>query len=214
LWHLNNLVGFLYVSRVVSYSKIYGGLGLVPVFMVGLYFSWIILLLGAQVAYAFQNRQAYLQDKLIENVNQRGREFIALRLMTLIGQRFQHLEPPVTLQQISATLGIPTKLAQQVLQPLLAARLVTEIAGAETAYVPARPLDAINAHHVLCALRGSGQDIATREEPARTDVYGEFARIERAECQAASSITMLALVNRPQARQLPEPGSRGASSLS
>ena len=55
-WYLNNVFGFLYVSRVVSNSKIYGSLGLVPVFMIGLYFSWLILLFGAQVAYAFQNR--------------------------------------------------------------------------------------------------------------------------------------------------------------
>jgi membrane protein len=199
LWHLNNVFGFLYVSRVVTNSKIYGGLGLVPVFMVGLYFSWVILLFGAQVAYAFQNRQSYLQDKVVENVNQRGREFIALRLMTLIGQRFQHSEPAATLQQISTALGIPTKLVQQVLQPLTAARLVTETAGAEPAYLPARPLDAINAHHVLRAVRaGSGQDVATRDEPSRAEVMGEFVKIEEAERAAASSLTMLALVNRSQ----------------
>ena len=39
LWHLNNVFGFLYVSRGVTNSKIYGSLGLVPVFMIGLYFS-------------------------------------------------------------------------------------------------------------------------------------------------------------------------------
>jgi membrane protein len=167
--------------------------------MVGLYFSWLILLFGAQVAYAWQNRQAYLQDKLVENVNQRGREFIALRLMTFIGGRFQHGEPAASLQQISSSLGIPTKLVQQVLQPLLAARLVTEIAGAEPAYLPARPLDAITAHHVLRAVRaGSGQDIATRDEPARAEVLGEFAKIEEAERAAASSLTLLALVTRAQ----------------
>jgi len=199
LWHLNNLFGFLYVSRVVTNSKIYGSLGLVPVFMVGLYFSWIILLFGSQVAYAFQNRKLYLQERIVENVNQRGKEFIALRLMTLVGQRFQQGEPAASLQQISTALGIPTKLAQQVLQPLLAARLVTEIAGAEPAYLPARPLDAINAHHVLRAVRaGSGQDIATRDEPARAEVLGEFAKIEEAERSAASSVTLLALVNRAQ----------------
>ena len=201
LWHLNNLFGSLYVSRVVTNSKIYGSLGLVPVFMVGLYFSWAILLFGAQVAYAFQNRQAYLQDKLAENVNQRGREFIALRLMTCIGQRFQRCLPPVTVQEISAELGIPTRLAQQVLQTLLAARLVTETAGAEPAYAPARPLEAMNAHHILQAMRaGGGQELPLRDEPARAEVYGEFARIEEAERQAAASVTMLALVNRTQPR--------------
>jgi membrane protein len=198
---LNNIFGFLYVSRVVSNSNIYGSLGLVPVFMIGLYFSWLILLFGAQAAYAFQNRAAYLQDKLAENVNQRGREFVALRLMTCIGQRFQRGQPPVTIQGIATELGIPTRLAQQVLQTLLAARLVTEIAGTESAYAPARPLDLINAHHILHAMRTSGgQELPSQNEPVRAEVYGEFARIEEAERQAAVSVTMLALVNRAQAR--------------
>lgn len=199
LWHLNNVFGFLYVSRVVSNSQIYGKLGLLPVFMAGLYLSWLILLFGAQVAYAFQNRKSYLQEKLVENVNQRGREFIALRLMTCIGQRFQFGQPPVTIQEISAELGIPTKLAQQVLQTLLAARLVVETNGGESAYAPARPLEAINAHHVLLAMRGGGQELLSRDEPVRAEIFGEFARIEEAEKNAASAITMLALVNRAQA---------------
>src|SRR5208282_625811 len=191
LWHLNNLFGFLYVSRAVTNFGMYDSLGLLPVFMIGLYFSWLILLFGAQVAYAFQNRKSYLQDKLAENVNQRGREFIALRLMTCIGQRFQLGRPPVTVQEMAAEMDIPTKLAQQVLQTLLTARLVTEIAGAEAAYAPARPLEAINAHHILQALRaGGGQELLLRDELARAEVYGEFARIEAAERQAASSVTM------------------------
>src|SRR5208282_6791204 len=66
LFHLNNLLNVLYVSRVVSNSRIYGSLGLVPVFMIGLYFAWWILLFGAQVSYAFQNRDAYLQEKQLE----------------------------------------------------------------------------------------------------------------------------------------------------
>ena len=199
LWHLNNVFGFLYVSRVVSNSQIYGKLGLLPVFMAGLYFSWVILLFGAQVAYAFQNRKSYLQDKLVENVNQRGREFIALRLMTCIGQRFQNGQPPVTIQEISAELGIPTKLAQQVLQTLLAAKLIVEVAGNENGYSPARPLDAITAHHILRAMRtGGGQELPLRDGPVRAEILGEFARIEEAEQIAASSITMLALVNRAQ----------------
>jgi hypothetical protein len=40
----------------------------------------------------------------------------------------------------------------------------------------------------------------TRDEPVRQEVYGEFARIQEAEKAAASSITMLALVHRAEAR--------------
>ncbi len=201
LWMLNNVFGFLYVSRVVTNSKIYGSLALVPVFMVGLYCSWLILLFGAQVAYAWQNRAAYLQERLAEGVNQRGREFIALRLMTCIGQRFQRAERPPTISQMSAELGVPSRLIQQVLQTLLASKLIVEVAGAELGFAPARPLETINCHHVLLALRATqGQELATRDEPVRAEVLGEFHRIQEAERQAASGVTLLALVHRAQAR--------------
>ncbi len=201
LFHLNNLANVLYVSRVVSNSKIYGGLGLVVVFMIGVYFSWLILLFGAQVAYAFQNRATYLEEKQVETVNQRGREFIALRLMTSLGQRFERGDPPPTIAELAEELSVPTRLIQQIMQTLGAARLIIETAGAEPGYLPARPLETITCHDVLLALRaGQGQELATRDEPTRSEVYGEFNRIQEAERQAASSVTMLALVHRAEAQ--------------
>jgi membrane protein len=200
VWHVNNLFGFLYVSRVVTNSKIYGSLALVPVFMAGVYFSWYVMLFGAQIAYAFQNRKLYLQERIAENVNQRGREFVALRLMTCIGQRFQRGLPPPSSQEMSDELSIPSRLVQQVLQTLIAAHLVIEVSGLEPAYTPGRPLEQITAHHLLQAMRARGQELLTRDEPVREEVYGEFARIQEAEKTAASSISMLALVHRADAR--------------
>jgi membrane protein len=200
-WNSYNHLGFLLISSVSSANAIYGGLAVIPLLMGGLYVVWLTILFGAQVAYAFQNRAAYLQDKLAENVNQRGREFVALRLMTCIGQRFNRGQKPVTIREISAELGIPSKLVQQVLQTLLAAQLVVEIAGVEAGYSPARPLDTINCHDVLVAMRAThGQEPATRDEPVRIEVLGEFARIQAAEREAATSVTMLALVNRAHDR--------------
>ena len=199
LWHLNNLFGVLYVSRVVTNSKIYGSLGMVPVVMLGLYFSWLILLFGGQVAYAFQNRAAYLQQKLCDNINQRGREFIALRLVTCVGQRFHQGVRPATITEIAAMLTVPTRLVQQIMQVLVTAQLVVEVAGGETAYAPARPLETVTCHDVLLALRaGQGQELPTSDEAARTEVYGEFERILEAERQAASSVTVLTMVKRAE----------------
>jgi membrane protein len=200
LFHVNNMVSVLYVSRVVSNSKIYGSLGLVPVFMIGLYLSWLILLFGAQVAYAFQNRATYFEEKQVENINQRGREFIALRIMTLVGQRYLQGVPPLTGSELAEDLSVPTRLVRQIMQTLTAARLVVETAGAEAAYLPARPMERITCHDMLLAMRAAqGQELATRDEPSRAEVYGEFQRIQEAERQVASGVTMLALANRAQA---------------
>lgn len=203
-WHFYNKIAVFIASRALSgggASTVYGSLAMVPLLMGGLFIVWLTVLFGAQVAYAFQNRASYLQDKLAENVNQRGREFVALRLMTCIGQRFNRGQRPVTIRQISTELGIPSKLVQQVLQTLLAANLVVEITGAETSYSPARPLDTINCHHILLAMRATyGAEPATRDEPVRAEVLGEFARIQAVEREAATSVTLLALVNRAHAR--------------
>jgi membrane protein len=203
LWHVNNSISALYVSRVVSNSRIYGSLGLVPVFMIGLYFSWLILLFGAQVAYAFQNRVSYMEEKQVEQINQRGREFVALRLMASLGERFLCGEPPATTADFAGQLCVPSRLIRQIMHTLGAARLIAEIAGSETAYLPARPLEKINCHDILLAMRAThGQELATRDEPSRREVYGEFHRIEEAERQAASAVTLLDLVQRSQAKQI------------
>ncbi len=194
----------------MSASKFYGGLFLVVLVMGGLYILWLILLFGAQIAYAYQNRAAYLQDRLAENVNQRGREFVALRIMTCLGQRFQNGQRPATVPQIAAELGVPSRLTQSVLRTLTATRLVTEAAGAEAAFMPARPLEDINAYDILIAMRtGTGQELPLPEDATLAEIYGEFSRIEHAERTAASGISLLVLANRLRSQPaLAEPQQR------
>ena len=200
LWHLNNLLGVVFVSRIASNNQIYGSLGIIPVVMIGLYFSWMILLFGAQISYAWQNRRAYLQDKLAENVHQRSREFIALRMMTHIGQRFQRGETAPTVTGLADALGIPSRLASQLLSILVNAQMLVEVADGETAYTLARPAAQINCQDILQALRTNpGQELATRDEPARARLLGEFEKIQQAERGAAAAMTLESLITEARA---------------
>ena len=197
LWQFNNLFNVIYVSRVVSYSRIYGSLGIIPLFLVGLYFSWLIVLFGAQVAYAFQNRQAYLQERQAEGVNQRGREFIAVRIMAMVANCFSAGQKPPSLSLLAETLGVPTQLISQILQSLLRARLVVEVVDGDMGYAPARPLERITAHQVTQALRaGQGTELATKDGPLRKVVREEVQRIRKAEQEVAEGVTLSMLVER------------------
>jgi membrane protein len=204
-WHFYTQLSFLLAQRAFSANAFYGNLFLIVLVMGGLYIVWLILLFGVQIAYAYQNRVAYLQDRLADNINQRGREFVALRLMTCLGQRFQQGLRPATVLQLSTELGVPSRLTQSVLRTLTQKELVLESAGAEAGFAPARPLDGINAYDILVAMRtGAGQELPLLEAAGLAEVYGEFARIEQAECAAASAITLRMLVNRlPQNAALP-----------
>jgi len=198
LWLLLNIANALFLARVMNMSKIYGAaLGLVPIFLVGLYFSWLILLFGSQVAYVFQNRLVYFQEKKAESVNQRGREFVALRVMVHLAQKYERGEAPPTLLQIARALAVPSRLIGMVIMPLTEARLVLEVDGEDEAYAPARPLESITCHDVLETLRsGGGHEPHTRSEPARDLVAEEFLNINSAENRAASAVTLKDLLRR------------------
>jgi hypothetical protein len=62
LWIANGKFNALFTSRVVSASMIYGRWERFRS-CCSVVSSWTILLFGAQVAYAYQNRRAYLQEK-------------------------------------------------------------------------------------------------------------------------------------------------------
>lgn len=191
LWQVNSLLNTMYASNVVTYSKVYGSLGLLPLFLVGIYFSWLFLLFGAQVAYAYQNRAAYLQEKQAEGVNQKGREFVALRIMAFIAQRFQRGEAPATIAQIGDAIGVPTRLVSTILSVLIQAQVVIEVTGAESSYSPARPLDRINCADVLGVLRSAnGSELKTTEDEMRSLVHAELERIRSAETAVAAGITL------------------------
>jgi len=199
LWLFLNILNAINLSRVVGMSKIYGAaFALVPIFLLGLYFSWLIVLFGAQVAYAFQNRLVYVQEKKAESVSQRGREYVALRVMAYLAQRFDPGEKPPTQLEIGTELGVPSRLVGRVLGPLLEARLALEVCSDnEPAYVPGRPIETITCHDVLFIMRaGLSQELETRDDPSRALVCSEFERIEEAERKAGRAVTLKDLVAR------------------
>jgi membrane protein len=197
LWTLNNSLSSLYHSKVLTYNAIYGSLGALPIFLVGVYLTWLIVLFGAQVSYVYQNRKAYLQERVAGRVHQQAREFAALRLMTLIAARFHAGEPGLGSSTLAEQLGIPPNLAKDILRQLAGCRLLNETQGPEPAYIPARPLDKITVWDVLHTLRvGSGSDISTVPDSQRQVVGGVLAEVRAATQSKSGAVTLEELVRR------------------
>ena len=206
-WLLVSTFSAMFAGKVFTASKIYGtALAIIPIFLIGLYFSWLIVLFGSQVAYAYQNRVVYVQEKKAENVSQRGREYLALRLMALVAQRFELGAKPPTLIEISTRLGVPSRLVGRVIQPLCDHGLVHTVAvGNDDGYAPARPLEHMTCHDIINTLRCCGAQLDTRQDSSRQLVGAEFDRIYEGERERAASITLKQLVARITAEGISEP---------
>jgi len=159
LWQLNNQLNTMYLSRVVTYSKIYGSIGIIPVFLVGLYFSWLIVLFGAQVSFAAQNYRSYIQQRVTERVDQAGREQLACRIVLAACEHFLRGTPPPQLSDLCEQLGAPLQLANQLLPRLTEGGILAVTSDPDGGLVPARPPEELTLADVLHVMRtAEGRD--------------------------------------------------------
>ena len=56
LWNLARFGYAIYTQKVVSYSKIYGSLGAIPILLLWIYIIWLIILSGVALSAALQKR--------------------------------------------------------------------------------------------------------------------------------------------------------------
>ena len=54
LWELSKLGFGYYVAKAVGYSALYGSLGLVPLFLMWMYLTWLAILFGLEISYVLQ----------------------------------------------------------------------------------------------------------------------------------------------------------------
>lgn len=210
LWWVNNLAANLYNSKVVTYSKIYGSLGILPLFLAGLYLSWLILLLGAETAYVYQHRDGHLEDRRADQVDQSGRELAAIRIMFEIGRSFAAGQAGPDLDGLAGGLGIPVRLTGRLLIRLRRAGLVSEVTPVpapargwlktvreEPRYAPARPLSQITLAEIWRAVRvHAGGDLPLPDEPLARAAMAEFAELVEAAELRGRSATLAELVGR------------------
>jgi len=197
LWQLNSMYSALYASNVVSYSKVYGILAAVPILLVGLYFSWIIVLLGCQVAYVWQTRQSYLQNHIIAHIGQEDKELAAMRIMTAIGLCFSKGLNDLTAEKISKELQIPHRLVAEILCTLMQHNLLVKIPHfKEDSYMPAYPLEQISCSNILAAMRQSGEDLLQKTKLQSDEkVCQTFKKICQVAQKQAQEITIQDIIS-------------------
>ena len=55
-WMTAKFIYSIYVKQVLTYSKIYGSLGAIPIFMLWIYLGWLVILTGAALSSALQRK--------------------------------------------------------------------------------------------------------------------------------------------------------------
>ncbi len=174
------LTQWVYVNFQVGISKynsIYSGFAALPLFLIWLQTSWLIVLLGAEISFAFQNIGEYELDSESVNVNPYNKRLLTFLIIHLLVKRFSSGQEPLTSEQISHDLGIPIRLARDILFDLTESNLIIEVtteSPKERSYVPSMDINKLSISFVVEKLERRGEGSLMAEETEDLKVFTEI----------------------------------------
>jgi membrane protein len=187
LWQIAQVAHVKFQIGIANYSALYSTFAAFPIFLVWLYLSWVIVLVGAELAAAHQNESLHERAVRTKVPPHILKEILSLRALKRIAEAFVAALPPLTSSDLANRLGYPEPIIEQVMGRLAETGIVAPIGDdRDTAYVPARDLDTITVKNVLDALKG-GEGVVVfppadrADDRAETVLKGIDGSIERSE---------------------------------
>lgn len=193
--------GYVHFQVGVSrYNAIYGTMAVLPILMVWIYLSWLIVLLGVEVAFASQNLRTLRQEISSETLDFATREHLSLGILVLTGEVFHRGDSPLDDEQIALALDLPTRLTLRVISDLTQLGFLAKVEreGQERdCFQPGRSPETLLIDEVLGALRNGGEKNPPSRHliPENTVVSELMDRLSAARKQTLDGLTLQELVH-------------------
>ena len=173
LWQTSGMLFTSFVGGSAKYTAIYSGFAVLLVFMIWLYLSWIILLIGASISFYHQNPEQLRWRKSDLHLSARLRDQLALQAMVSIARAYDRqsdLDP--SLENLAADQQVPIVVLERMLDALAGDGLVRQSADKPPRYLPGASLQRIRLLDILHSARNA-------EDEGQSDVLRSDAAVSR-----------------------------------
>ena len=196
--------GYFYLQVVMtSYNAIYGSFAALPLFLMWVQYSWMILLFGGELAFAYQNIDKFDEERESLHVNYDSRRKVLLATMLVVIRHFVKGKGAISLSEIKQALNLPTRIVNSVLRSLVEAGLLIELPSEgkefEEEFVPAKEVSTFTIYNIIEAVEQSGSiDLDLNSSAELQEVSVELERIKS---EARASEQNLKLVDIQTSKQ-------------
>jgi membrane protein len=188
----------LYADRLIHgrFNLIYGTLGLAIIFLIAIEIMWVVILLGVEISYVYQNLYGVLRA-----TEQRATDepqfdlYFALRALIEVARRFERREDAPSSYRLAEQFGTTDSQMMRVLHKLGDAQLVKEIGGEWAGFVPGCDPDRITVEEVVLQIEGqrSLPDLGS-DDRERAAIGQLFERLTECTRNALNRLTVGQLV--------------------
>ena len=185
----------LFTTFVVLSTRtqlIYSGFAIAIITLFWLYLNWLVLLIGAQLAYYFQNPAFLRIGRREPRLSNSMRERLALNIMTMVGNAFRDPNRSISMVEISKHLHIPSVTLAPVVEALDAGGLLAMTEKEDL--LPGREMTTIRLDDILSVVRVHGETGSYRDPSWSSEIDALGKDLDDAILQTVGSRTLVDLL--------------------
>ena len=158
LWQSSGWAFAAFIATSSNYAAIYSSFAIMILLLIWLYLNWLILLLGAQVAFYMQYPQYMTREPVQLRLSNRLRERLALQIMFMVAEHHIYNRAPWTSEALVHHLGLPMQPVHHVLQLMVRSEFLAETSDEPPAYLPRRDVETITLSELYEVVRSAGEN--------------------------------------------------------
>lgn len=146
---------------VWRFNTLYGSIAMIPLLLLWLQITWLIVLMGAELAFAYQNIEHYEYEEAALKLSHDNKRILTLLISHQIIQNFEEGGEPRNTEYLSHQLGIPLRLLNELVYELVSAGILVELAAEnpkDRSYVPAVDIHNITVEYIYSQIEKMGGD--------------------------------------------------------
>ncbi len=162
IWKTMGIIFGAFVANSANHTAIYSAFASIIIFMVWIYLGWLILLVGASVAFYHQNPNSVLVRSAAFKLSHQAEEKMILTFAYLIAKNFQNNDKPWSKQALANHLSIPVDIANESLHKLEQVGFIVQSNHNPPDYYPAEPLESTKVYDIMHGVRAIGRSSAEK----------------------------------------------------